>query len=163
MAGAPLALHAAAHAKQQAGHQRRGVQAVQPLALTGGQGGGQRWVAGAQALGQPGEQLLQPLAQRVLGHDALEFCWVRLRPSRMGKGIEAMMLKNAIDAIASTAEGNAFAPLKDKRIFSVWRTDDENMNKVMVECGFVKHDRDHAALVGEEKRVQLWLYPVPNS
>ena len=67
MAGAPLALHAAAHAKQQAGHQRRGVQAVQPLALTGGQGGGQRWVAGAQALGQPGEQLLQPLAQRVLG------------------------------------------------------------------------------------------------
>ena len=124
-------------------------------------------VQGCAAIRSQASSYMQKLIGRSgvsdLGHDALEFCWVRLRPSRMGKGIEAMMLKNAVDAIANTAEGNAFAPLKDKRIFSVWRTDDENMNKVMVECGFVKHDRDHAALVGEDKRVQLWLYPVPNA
>lgn len=124
-------------------------------------------VQGCAAIRTQASSYMQKLIGRSgvsgLGHDALEFCWVRLRPSRMGKGIEAMMLKNAVDAISNTAEGNAFATLKDKRIFSVWRTDDENMNKVMVECGFVKHDREHAALVGEDKRVQLWLYPTPNA
>jgi hypothetical protein len=77
----------------------------------------------------------------------------------MGKGVEAMMLSNAVAAIRSEAEDNIFKSIQNRRIFSVWRTDDENMVKVMEECGFVKHEKDHEAVVGEGKRVQLWLYP----
>lgn len=120
-------------------------------------------VQGCAAIRTQASSYMQKLIDRSgvsgLGHDALEFCWVRLRPSRMGKGVEAMMLSNAVAAIRSEAEDNIFKSIQNRRIFSVWRTDDENMVKVMEECGFVKHEKDHEAVVGEGKRVQLWLYP----
>lgn len=120
-------------------------------------------VQGCAAIRTQASSYMQKLIGRSgvsgLGHDALEFCWVRLRPSRMGKGVEAMMLSNAVAAIRSEAEDNIFKSIQNRRIFSVWRTDDENMAKVMEECGFVKHEKDHEAVVGEGKRVQLWLYP----
>jgi hypothetical protein len=121
-------------------------------------------VQGVAALRKQKSSYMQKLIGRAkvtgLPHDSLEFCWVRLRPSRMNKGIEKEMFKRVLDAIAATpAEGetNAFAGLKDKKIFSVWRTDDIAMMELMPMIGFTKHDRDHEALVGEGKRVQLWL------
>jgi hypothetical protein len=119
-------------------------------------------VQGCAAIRKQANSYMQKLIGRSgivgLGHDSLEFCWVRLRPSRMDKGIEQAMLDAGLAAINSQSEDNAFKDLAGKKVFAVWRTDDENMNKVMVACGFTKHDKDHEALVGEGKRVQLWLY-----
>lgn len=88
-----------------------------------------------------------------LPHESLELSWLRVKQSKLNQGVEKLMF----DALVSAK--NASTEFGQRKIFAVYRTDDVYSNSMLESFGFVKHDRDHEALVGDGKRVQLWLLP----